>query len=188
MARITRFTLWMIALVVSIVINGCAQEWKSTAKVDPLTGKSYTLYVLMGKFLTPPSQGNGTPPSISLRCDPSSHHSRISGKFIDGFIIVNTIIDIKNGDVNTVQYRLDDGKLQTAYGIGYSTDYRAISLENMFLDNLLWGHMIPHKPHTNDQVHKVVIAVQEHLAGQIVMEFDMPDAEGVGAACGTEYK
>ena len=60
--------------------------------------------------------------------------------------------------------------------------------KDIFLNNLLWGHMITHKPHTSSQVHKVVISVQEHLGGDVVMEFDMPDAQEVGAACGTEYR
>jgi hypothetical protein len=47
--------------------------------------------------------------------------------------------------------------------------------------------MITHKPQTSAQVRKVVISVQEHLDGDVVMEFDMPDAQEVGAACGTEY-
>jgi hypothetical protein len=124
-----------------------AQEWQVTPKSDPLTGKSYTLYELTGKFLTPPSRGGGTPPLISVRCDPSANHGRISGKLLDGFIVVNTVIDIRNGDATTIQYRLDDGKLQYAdQAIGYSTDFQAIHLDNIFVNNMLWGHMIPHKP------------------------------------------
>ena len=107
---------------------------------------------------------------------------------LDGFIVANTVIDIKNGSETTVQYRLDDGKLQTAYDVSYSTDYQAIHIEGLMLNNLLWGHNVFHKPGTSDQVHKVVIGVQEHLAGNVVMQFDMPDARQVGAACGTEYK
>jgi hypothetical protein len=53
---------------------------------------------------------------------------------------------------------------------------------------MCWGHTITHKTGLNPQVRKVVIGVQEHLAGQIVMQFDMPYATQVGAACGTEHK
>jgi hypothetical protein len=72
--------------------------------------------------------------------------------------------------------------------VGDSTDYQAISIKEIFLDNLLWGHMLTHKPHSSEQVHKLVISVQENLDGDVVMQFDMPDAEEVGTACGTEYK
>jgi hypothetical protein len=177
-----------IILVVSCLATAHAQEWRATPKSDPLTGRSYIQYELDGKFLTPPAHSDGKPPYISLRCDPSPNHSRISGKLLDGFIVVNTVIDIKNGSETTVQYRLDDGKLQTAYDASNSTDFQAIHIEGLMLNNLLWGHNLFHKPGTGDQVHKVVIGAQEHLAGKVVMQFDMPDAQQVGAACGTEYK
>lgn len=168
--------------------NSREQAWQSTTKSDPLTGKSYMLYVLTGKYLAPPDKGSDTAPRISLRCDPSAHHG--SGEFIAGFIEVNAVIDLENGHNSTVRYRLDDGNVQTAddFEVGYSTDFQAISVHRIFLNNLLWGHMIPHKPHTSDQVHTVVISVQEHLGGNIVMEFEMPDAQGVGAACGTSHR
>ena len=113
-----------------------------------------------------------------MRCDPAGHRGRLSGRFIDGFIIVNAVLDLTNGKSSTVQYRLNDGKVQTAgeLEVGTSTDFQALSLTGMFLSNILWGHEIPHKPHSSDQVHKFVIAVQQHVGGQIVMEFDMPDA------------
>lgn len=166
-----------------------ALSWESTTKSDPLTGHSYKSFVLTGRYLSPPSNARATAPVISLRCDASPHH-RMSGKLLAGFIDVGTVIDIENGQESTVKYRLDDGKLQTAsrFEVGYSTDYQAIAIEDIFLDNLLWGHLIPHKPHSSGQVHKVVISVREHLDGDVVMEFDMPEAQAVGAACGTEYK
>jgi hypothetical protein len=145
--------------------------------------------VLTGKYLAPPSNNKDTTPRITLRCDPSAHQGRISGKLLAGFIDVGTVIDLENGPKSTVRYRLDEGKVQTAtdFEVGYSTDYQAISVKDIFLNNLLWGHMITHKPQTSAQVRKVVISVQEHLDGDVVMEFDMPDAQEVGAACGTEY-
>lgn len=177
-----------IILAASCLAVAHAQEWRATPKSDPLTAKSYVEYRLDGKFLTPPAHSDAQPPYISLRCDPAPNHSRISGRLLDGFIVVNTVIDIKNGSDTTVQYRLDDGKLQTGYDASYSTDYQAIHIDGLMLNNLLWGHNLFHKPGTSDRVHKVVIGVQEHLASKVVMQFDMPDAKEVGAACGTEYK
>ena len=178
----------LVIALAAATAHAAAQEWQSTVKTDPLTGKSFTQYVLAGKFLTPPSEWNGVLPSISLRCDPAGHRGRLSGRFIDGFIIVNAVVDLTNGKSSTVQYRLNDGKVQTDDGeVGTSIDFQALSITSMFLSNILWGHEIPHKPHSSDQVHKFVIAVQQHVGGQIVMEFDMPDAEQVGAACETEY-
>jgi hypothetical protein len=194
---ITEFPCYPSAMKACLIFAGAAllmclsafaQEWQITPKSDPLTGKSYTLFTLVGKFLTPPAHGTGEPPSISLRCDPSPNHSKISGKLLDGFVVVNTVIDLKNGTEPTVQYRLDDGKLQSAYDATYSIDYQSIHIEGLPLNNMLWGHNLFHKLATSGQTHKFVIGVQEHLAGNVVMQFDMPDATQVGAACGTEYK
>src|ERR1700733_9073466 len=85
-----------------ICLSASAQEWQVTPKSDPLKGKSYTLFTLTGKFLTPPVHGDGGPPVTSLRCDPIPWH-RISGRLLSGFLIVNTVIDLKNGDQDTVQ-------------------------------------------------------------------------------------
>lgn len=161
-------------------LSASAQEWQVTPKSDPLTGKSYTLYTLTGKFLTPPAHGSGEPPVISLSCDPTPWH-RISGQLLSGFLVVNTVIDLKNGEQGTVQFRLDDGKLQSPVSsLEYSTDYQAIHLDGLFVNNIIWGHIITHKKGTNLQVKKVVIGVQEHLAGNVVMQFDMPDATQSG--------
>jgi hypothetical protein len=177
----------LCALALLASLSASAQEWQAAAKSDPLTGKSYTVYTLPGKFLTPPAHGSSEPPVISLRCDPTPWR-RLSGRLLSGFLIVNTVIDLKNGDQGTVQVRLDDGKLQSPVSLEYSTDYQAIHLDELFVNNIIWGHMITHKKGTNPQVRKVVIGVQEHLGGQIVMQFDMPDATQVAEACGTEYK
>ena len=188
MTKTVQRAAFVAALAVVTTLTGFAQVWLITSMSDALTGKSYTLYVLPGKFLTPPWKVTDIAPTISLRCDPASHRGKVRGKLIEGFIVVNTVIDLKNGGKSTVQYRLDDGKLQDAEGlVGNSTDYQAISFDDLFLDNLIWGHQIYHKPGTSQQIRKVVIGVQEHLAGQIVMQFDLPDSEQVAAACGTEY-
>ena len=169
--------------------NSRAPQWASSKESDPLTEKSYMLYVLTGRYLTAPSEGTSTAPHISLRCDPSPHH-KLSGHLLAGFIDVGTVIDLEDGQLSTVKYRLNDGKVQTAtyFEVGNSTNYQAISIKDIFLDNLLWGHMLTHKPHSGGQVHKVVVSVREHLDGDVVMQFDMPDAGEVGAACGTEYR
>jgi hypothetical protein len=113
----------------------------------------------------------------------------MSGRLLKGFLVMNTVIDLKNDDQSTVKFRLDDGKLQSSgSSTEYSTDYQAIHLDELFVNNLIWGHEIPHKKGTNPQVKKVVVGVQEHLGGDVVMQFDMPDATLVGSSCGTEYK
>ena len=100
----------------------------------------------------------------------------------------------ENGNAGVaVQFRLDDGKLQSE-NWGCSTDFSSIffQLSNCpfcgsgysIFANLLYGHAMYHKENTNPQVRKVVIGVNEYLGGEVVMQFDMPDAKEVGEACG----
>jgi hypothetical protein len=175
------------AAALLVCLSATAQEWQTTPKSDPLTGKSYLTFMLPGKFLTPPVHSNGDAPRIVVKCEPGPH-LRMSGKLLEAYIDTTTVIDTKDSQQQTtVEYRLDDGKVRFSAS-GNTSNYQGIPLDAPFLDDILWGHLVPHKPGTSRQVRKFVVAVKEHLSGQIVMQFDMPDATQVGAACGTEYK
>jgi len=164
-----------------------SQIWTSKPQTDALTGQSYVEFELLGKFLDAPSNGSTAAPKIELRCDPTPYR-RLTGKFLAGFIVVGAVIDLANGNATTMQFRLDDGKPQYWQEATYSTDYQAISFDSLFLDNILWGHMLPHRDGTGAPVRKLVVAVQEHLGGRVVMQFDMPDPVAVSRVCGAEYK
>ena len=58
------------------------------------------------------------------------------------------------------------------------------------LNNLLYGHLMPHKEWTNSpQVRKIILGVSEYLAAQIQIEFDLPESTEVADACGViEHK
>jgi hypothetical protein len=180
-----RGTAWMIAVGLLCFNCGLAwsqvpevplgpQNWASRPQTDALTGQSYVEFELPGKFLDAPSDGSAAVPRIKLRCDPTPYH-RLTGKFLAGFINVGAVIDLTNGNTTTMQFRLDDGKPQNWFDGNYSTDYQAIAFDALFLNNILWGHILPHKPGTGAPVRKLVVAVQEHLGSRIVMQFDMPD-------------
>jgi hypothetical protein len=169
------------------VESATPQDWTSMTQTDALTGQSYAEFELPGRFLDPPADGTITAPKIELRCDPAPYR-RLSGRFMAGFIVVGTVIDPKNGNATTMQFRLDDGKPQYWQEASYSTDYQAIAFDSLFLNNILWGHILPHKPGSGGPIRKLVVAVQEHLGGRIVMQFDMPDPAVVSRVCGAEYK
>src|SRR5260370_28634827 len=92
-----------------------------------------------------------------------------------------------------VQFRLDGGKLQSE-SWGRSTDFSSIFFSHPtchicgsgydILGNLLYGHGTYHKENTTPQVRKVVVGVPEYHGGEVVMQFDMPDATEVAEACG----
>lgn len=132
-----------------------------------------------------------------VRCQPGSfHHKHSEGKFLEGYIFVGSVVDTHvSGDSDAraaVEYRLDDGKLQSDEW-GHSTDYSSIffggetiagDTGSVVFNNLLYGHLLPHKENTTPQVRKIVIGVPEFLGGEVVMQFDMPDATDVGESCG----
>ena len=51
-------------------------------------------------------------------------------------------------------------------------------------NNFLYGHMLAHKDGAGPPVRKLVIAIDEFLAGEIVMQFDTPDPSEIEEACG----
>ena len=58
--------------------------------------------------------------------------------------------------------------------------FGAIFFKHIALNTLLYRHFLPHKDGTNPPVHKPTAAVDEDLAGEVVMEFDMPDPGQAG--------
>jgi hypothetical protein len=65
-----------------------------------------------------------------------------------------------------------------------STDFGGAFFTYVDLNNLLYGHMLPHKEGSNPPVKKVVIAASEYLGPQVVARFDMPDSVTVVDTCG----
>lgn len=174
--------------------------WQRSEKTDPLRGITYAQFTLVGRFLTPPQGAANPNPVMIVRCMPGrdnkSGHAYTNGKFSDGYILVGGVIDsaVSGGDVFvSVKFRLDDGKLQDEQW-GRSTNFSAIFFSHPMCPlceggydifaNLLYGHHVYHKENTTPQVRKVVIGVSEFLGGEVVIQFDMPDASEVGEACG----
>jgi hypothetical protein len=170
-----------------------APNWTKEEKADPLREVKYLQFSLDGSFLTSPkSLGAGAKPTLILRCMPGSFvHGRAHGKFMDGHIYVGAVVDTRSDSSGTsvpVQFRLDDGKLQSA-SWSHSTDYSSIFFEEIDLNTLFYGHFMFHKENTSPQVKKIVIGIDEYLGGEVVMQFQLPDSSEVAEACGvTWYK
>ena len=162
------------------------QEWEKEEKTDQLRGTHFFQFSLKGKYLTPPENtATDSVPVMVVRCTPGRYQfGMANGKFLEGYIAFGgeshktSMIDNRH-----VEYRLDDGKLQSGYW-SYSTNFSGLFFGDQDFSNLLFGHILPHKPDTNPQVAKVVIGIQEQGAGEVVMQFMMPDAAAVGDACG----
>jgi hypothetical protein len=184
--------VFLVLLMGGVSAHSQAPQWVQSRKDDPLRGTSSQEFARAGKFVTPPSHGSSTQPLLVVHCTPGSYaHGKARGKFVDGYISVGAVLNSevgKDGEYVPVQIRLDDRKLQQGFW-SPSTNRMGIYLNVPYcgdcaFNNLLYGHMLPHKEGTSDQIHKVLIGVNEYLAAEIVIEFDMPDATQVGDACG----
>jgi hypothetical protein len=61
---------------------------------------------------------------------------------------------------------------------------RRPSLANPHSILFVYGHFLRHKENTNEQVHKVIIGLEEAFAGEVQIQFDMPDVMEVAETCG----
>src|SRR5260370_31164929 len=181
----------------STSVNGELAPWQRQEMSDPLRGTKFSQFSLDGKFLTPPRDKPNAAPTMIVRCiSGKDNHGHTNGKFLNGYVhvggVMNSEVSENGNAVAGVEFRLDDGKLQSE-SWGRSTDFSSIFFKRAcsvcgsgydIFANLLYGHAMYHKENSNPQVHKVVVGVSEYLGGEVVMQFDMPDATEVGEACG----
>ncbi|HET9183316.1 MAG TPA: hypothetical protein VFP59_14355 [Candidatus Angelobacter sp.] len=160
--------------------------WKREDKTDQLRGTSYAEFTLPGRFLTPPQKPQAALPFFIVDCEPGKpkrvNGGYTHGKLLNAYMLLSAVAE-RTGDHAVVQYRLDDGKMHTE-DWGISKDHTAIYPSVIELNTVLYGHFMKHKEGTNPPVRKLVIAVDEHRGGQIVMQFDMPDPTAMADACG----
>ena len=96
--------------------------------------------------------------------------------------MVDAVLDFHEGRV-PVEFRLDDGKLrQTAWAS--STNGAGAFFTSADFNNLLYGHLLPHKESTGGAIRKVILGVPEYLGGEIEAAFEMPEPGDVADVCG----
>jgi len=159
--------------------------WNKEERTDALRGTHYLQFVLTGHFLTPPRQAD-SPPRLVVQCLPGEHsagyHIFRNGLYVASYLIVGPVLDSQLTGL-TVQYRLDDGKIQTERW-GISTDFSSAFFPVATLNNLLYGHAMAHTEGSSAPVRKLVVAANEFVGGEIVIQFDMPEPDSVAEACG----
>ncbi len=181
----------VVLLLASLgVANFCSPQqtnapaWQREEKSDPLHKVSYSQFTLKGAYLIPPKQPN-IPPLLVVRCVAGSHKvngGTANGKFLTGYLAVAAVLDFHGGQV-PVEFRLDDRKLQSVYWSS-STDGSGAFFSFVDFDNLLYGHLLPHKENTGPPVRKVVLGVPEYLGAEVEVQFDLPDSNDVADTCG----
>jgi hypothetical protein len=192
----------ILVAMLNLVTLGNAHSqiaWQRSTVNDPLRKASFTQFILQGKYLAAPTtQKPGELPALVVRCSAGTHsvgyHIFVNGTFLAGYLVTGTIVNsevtIHEGVFGTsfpvvvpVMFRLDEGKLQTE-NWNTSTDRSAAFFGSITLNNLLYGHIYRHKENTTEQVRKAIIGLDETFAGEVQIQFDMPDATGVAEACG----
>jgi len=169
-------------------------NWKSIQKTDPLRGNSYTLFLLEGTFLTAPKKPDVPNPMMILRCEVGKHRAtsgihngHVNGKLLAGYVVAGGVVDAAGNfaSVGTVpvEFRLDDGKLQSR-NWDHSKDYSAVVFGDLDFWAILYGHMLLHKENTSPQVRKLVLGVSQFLDSDVVIQFDFPESTEVADACG----
>jgi hypothetical protein len=174
-------------------------NWQRSEINDALRRVSYTRFVLQGKYLvSPKNQNAGELPALVVHCSPAQHsvgyHIFTNGRFLAGYLVSGTIVNsqvmVHEGFLGTtfpvvvpVMFRLDDGKLQTE-NWSVSTDHTSAFFGSDTVNNFLYGHIFPHKDGKGDPVHRIVLGLDEAVAGEVQIQFDMPDPTPVAEACG----
>jgi hypothetical protein len=196
-----RTFLLLIASTIWIICGAAAQDvrtWQRSTVDDPLRKTSFIQFILQGKYLkAPKNQKADELPALVVRCSGKPHNLGkfvMNGRFLAGYLVSGTVVNsqvvVHDGLLGTtfpvivpVLFRLDEGKLQQQ-NWHTSTDNSSAFFDELTLNTLLYGHYLPHKENTNEQVHKVIIGLDEAFAGEVQIEFDLPDVTEVAEACG----
>jgi len=155
------------------------QDWQESQKTDS-HGASYTQYTLAGKFIKRPHAEVSAQPSLVVGCELAKESRWSKPGFREGTLRVGAPLKIEyiepeeiHGNSylqkNLVEYRLDDGKVEREQWTP-GADKATTSLPKEVLKRFLGAHT-------------VLITVHEDSAGEIEMQFDMPDPGKVAQAC-----
>jgi hypothetical protein len=154
-------------------------DWQASQRTD-YHGTTYTQFTLAGRFVKRPHADVTAPPSLVVNCEPTKESRWSRQGFRDASLRVGTNLKIDYIEPEeirgmsydpkvTVRYRLDDGKEeQEEWAPG--ADKTSSSLPKEALKKLL-------------QAHTVLITANEDAAGEVEMQFDMPDPGKVSQAC-----
>lgn len=158
-----------------------AQKWRQVQKNDPARDIPYTQFTLAGKFVKWPKGDASTRPTLQFDCAPGETTRGSKGEFIQATLLagVPLKIDFIEPDeikqaisffpLVKVEYRLDQGKARREKWTP-GADKTSAAIPEETAKRVL-------------EVHSFVITANENKAGEITMQFDLPDASEVVAAC-----
>jgi len=182
----TRLILLVLLLGVAICFQLSAKprpasgpEWQATEKTDS-RGATYTQFTLPGRFVKRPHAEVSAPPSLAVNCEGTkgSRFSRVGFQGAALRVGANLKIDYVEPDEIRgmsyfpqveAQYRLDDGK-EERENWNPGQDKTSAFVPKDAIKKML-------------RARTVLITVKEDSAGEVEMQFDMPDATNLGQVC-----
>ena len=174
------FTVWAQQKASSAPQSSAAQ-WRRAEKPDPNRARTLIQFTLTGKFLTSPRNAAPNRPALLVSCVPN-RRDESEGKFSDAQLLVGSAVKIDyveppelktgtsyNQEVS-VKFLLNDGKAAVKQWPA-GTDKSSATIPKDAVKEIL-------------RAHTVVMTVREKDAGEVEMQFEMPDPAQVEKACG----
>jgi hypothetical protein len=158
-------------------------SWRQSQKTDAAAGTAYTRFTLAGKFLKSPPGNVPDHPAFVLDCVPGKESHRPKGRFLNGNLVVGTVLKIiyvEPEEIHgtsyfpkvSVRYRLDAAKEEMEKW-SPGTDKTSASIPVDALKKIL-------------RAHTVEITVNDAGELPVVMQFDMPAPTSVEAGCNVD--
>jgi hypothetical protein len=184
--RITR--LLPLALLLAIPFPALAQQttppaqkWRQSQKPDSTRGINYTQFTLAGKFLKWPKGDASNRPTIEVDCTPSESGRESRRQFLHAYLLVGVPLKIKYVEPEEIKQGISYFPLIT---VAYAPDSNKPRREQ-------WS---PGPDKTSATIEKgalqrmleadtVVISLDEDKAGEVTMQFDMPDGAALAETC-----
>jgi hypothetical protein len=174
------------ALGISCFSQTTLSEWMRADRTDSTTGNKFVEFKLEGRFLSPPEGDDNEAPFLLLRCVPGERTvgggNYVSGSLIDAHVHVGATLNHRPNGL-PVSYRLDDGKPRNSLW-DRSSDGTAAFLPNQEVNTLFYSRATQRKSDSGQAVKRVVLSVDQYLAGNVVIEFDLPEQESTYDSCG----
>jgi len=174
----------LASLLLASVVVAAPPGWQYSKSENPLDGKQFDEFTLVGQYLRAPSVSGRNPPELRVHC--------AKGKFAGGEFDLGAVAQhsgtksLKGAWQAQVDMRLDERKKEQDFW-EYSNDQQTLFFDGRQLDHLMTGKLLGH-PMKDPLVKRVILGVIEALGNEVIVQFDMPaDQTEMISACGIEW-
>ena len=166
--------------------DAAAPEWAHTKESNPLYGKSFDRFTLVGKYFKAPSINADEKPKLTIGC--------IGGKlaaaeFFTGALVrpSGTLSLLNRVPQAEVEMRIDEKKTNKIW-LEISNNGKTLFFDKIQLIQFLTGKMLGHPSNSGSLSRHLVLGVVEEAENQVIAEFEMPrNATEMSQACSLEH-